>query len=218
MSLHAPYYINLSGDSPERMEKNRDYIVHSARTADYLGGDRIVVHCGGLSGMERDAAMAHTRMNLREGLRALEQAGLDHVRMCVETMGKINVLGDLSEVLDLCAMDERLLPCIDFGHLNARSRGGMNSEEAMAALLDQMERRLGRERAVHFHAHFSKIEYGRGGEVRHLTFADTEYGPEFAPLARLLAKRGLAPRIICESAGTQAEDALCMKQTYLSYQ
>ena len=214
MSLHAPYYINLSGDSQERMEKNCEYIVKSARACHWLGGDRIVVHCGGLSGMEREVALEHTLLNLREGLKALEAEGLDHVRMCIETMGKINVLGDAEEVCRICRMDERLLPCIDFGHLNARTGGGMCREEDFAALLDLLHRQLGAERARHFHAHFSKIEYGKGGEVKHLTFEDTEYGPEFAPLAKLVAQRGLAPRILCESAGTQAEDAVTMKKMY----
>ena len=214
MSLHAPYYINLSGDSEERIEKNCEYIVKSARACHWLGGDRIVVHCGGLSGMEREVALEHTLLNLREGLKALEAEGLDHVRMCIETMGKINVLGDAEEVCRICRMDERLLPCIDFGHLNARTMGGMCREEDFAALLDLLHSRLGAERAKHFHAHFSKIEYGKGGEVKHLTFEDTEYGPEFAPLAKLVAERGLAPRILCESAGTQAEDAVMMKKMY----
>ena len=214
MSLHAPYYINLSGDSDERVEKNCEYIVKSARACQWLGGDRIVVHCGGLSGMERQVALEHTLLNLREALKALESEGLDHVRMCIETMGKVNVLGDQEEVCTICQMDERLLPCIDFGHLNARSQGGMYTEGDFAALLDLLENRLGQERAKHFHAHFSKIQYGKGGEIKHLTFADTEYGPEFAPLARLLARRELSPRVICESAGTQAEDAVLMKKMY----
>lgn len=214
MSLHAPYYINLSGDSDERLEKNCEYIVKSARACHWLGGDRIVVHCGGLSGMERQAALEHTLRNLREALKALENEGLDHIRMCIETMGKVNVLGDQEEVCTICRMDERLLPCIDFGHLNARSQGGMYTEADFAALLDLLENRLGQERAKHFHAHFSKIQYGKGGEIKHLTFADTEYGPEFAPLARLLVQRALSPRIICESAGTQAEDAVLMKRMY----
>ena len=214
MSLHAPYYINLSGDSDERVEKNCEYIVKSARACHWLGGDRIVVHCGGLSGMERQVALEHTLLNLREALKALESEGLDHVRMCIETMGKVNVLGDQEEVCTICQMDDRLLPCIDFGHLNARSQGGMYTEGDFAALLDLLENRLGQERAKHFHAHFSKIQYGKGGEIKHLTFADTEYGPEFAPLARLLARRELSPRIICESAGTQAEDAVAMKKMY----
>ena len=90
------------------------------------------------------------------------------------------------------------------------------TQDDLAGALDALHRGLGAERARTFHAHFSKIEYGKGGEVRHLTFADTEYGPEFAPLAALLAERGLAPHIICESAGTQAEDAQTMKSLYLN--
>lgn len=44
-------------------------------------------------------------------------------------MGKVNQLGTLLEVLELCSIDERLLPCIDFGHLNARTFGGIRGRE-----------------------------------------------------------------------------------------
>ena len=83
-----------------------------------------------------------------------------------------------------------------------------------AALLDTLAARLGDDRAVHFHAHFSRIAYTKGGEKCHLTFADTEFGPPPAPLMQLLKTRGLAPTIICESAGTQAEDAAALKKLY----
>ena len=116
--------------------------------------------------------------------------------------------------MQLVALDDRLLPCIDFGHLNARTNGKYNSYEAFCALFDRMENGIGSERTAHFHSHFSKIEYSAKGEVRHLTFADQVYGPEFAPLARVLAERGHAPTVICESAGTQAEDALEMQRLY----
>ena len=45
-------------------------------------------------------------------------------------------------------------------------------------------------------------------------FAETQFGPEPQPLMELLAERGLAPVVICESAGTQAEDACTMQQMY----
>ena len=77
---------------------------------------------------------------------------------------------------------------------------------------------LGYEKMKNFHVHFSKIEYGAKGEIRHLTFADDKYGPEFAPLATALKKFGLEPYVICESAGTQDEDALAMKNIYFSRQ
>ena len=214
MSLHAPYFINLSSPDPERIEKNMGYILQAARACGWMGGDRVTVHCGGLSKMTRQEALGNTFRAVRLALERLEAEKLDHIGLCIETMGKINVLGDFDEVMAICALDERLLPCIDFGHLNSRTQGAVNSEEAFAALLRGMEDRLGSERARSFHGHFSKIEYSKGGEVRHLTFEDAAYGPDFAPLAKLLAAGGYAPRIICESAGTQDVDALEMKRIY----
>ena len=78
-------------------------------------------------------------------------------------------------------------------------------------LLDEV---LGDERARRFHVHFSRIEYSAGGEKRHWTFAETQFGPEPQPLMELLAERRLEPVIICESAGTQAEDAQAMQRMY----
>ena len=214
MSLHSPYFINLSSCEPERVEKNLRYIETACRAADWMGGDRVVVHCGGLTGMSREEALRNTVENLTLALQRLEEQGLGHMTLCVETMGKLNVLGDAEEVFAICQSDARLLPCIDYGHLNARSQGGMNSRKAVCALLDRMAETLGEERAAKHHAHFSKIEYSKGGEVKHLTFEDTQYGPEFSHLAEELVRRGWSPRIICESAGTQAEDALEMKRMY----
>ena len=138
--------------------------------------------------------------------------------MCPETMGKINQLGDLEEVLTLCTEAEGLLPCVDFGHLYARSQGTeLNDETApadYAAILDAIAAALPGEQAKKFHAHFSRIAYTKGGEKCHLTFADTAFGPPHAPLLALLKERHLAPTIICESAGTQAEDAAALAQGY----
>ncbi|MPN43066.1 hypothetical protein SDC9_190625 [bioreactor metagenome] len=52
------------------------------------------------------------------------------------------------------------------------------------------------------------------GEKRHMTFSDEGYGPRFEYLAPLLAKRGYTPRVICESAGTMAEDAATMRAAF----
>lgn len=216
MSLHSPYFINLSGDG-ERVEKNIGYILASARACSYMGGDRVVIHCGGLSGRTREEAMKNTLSNLGLALKAMDEEGLGNITLCIETMGKINVLGDFDEIMTICRAYESLLPCIDFGHLNCRTGGGMNSRGDFENLLTRMENDIGRDRARSFHAHFSKIEYSKGGEVRHLTFEDDKYGPDFEPLGRLLAERGLTPRVICESAGTQDKDALTMKNIYLGY-
>ena len=214
VSLHAPYFISLSSPDPERIQKNLEYILASCEAAANMGGDRVVVHCGGLMGLSREEALANTIRTLSLALAQMEEKGLSAVTLCVETMGKRNMLGDLTEVLAICKSDERLLPCVDFGHLNCRMQGGLNGRSAYTLLLDELENTLGFDRAKHFHSHFSHIEYSAGGEVRHLTLEDTVFGPEFKPLAEVLVRRGYAPRIICESAGTQDIDAALLKDTY----
>ena len=214
-SVHAPYYISLSSVEEEKRLASVKYITDTAQAAWIMGGDRIVVHSGSCGKIAREEALELAKGTLRLALDALRRMGLEGITVCPETMGKINQLGSLSEVLELCAMDEGLLPCIDFGHLNARTFGGIRERKDYAAILDAVEERLGTDRASRFHAHFSKIAYTeKGGEKAHLTFADTVYGPDFEPLMEEVAQRGWSPRIICESAGTQAEDARAMAEYY----
>lgn len=217
MSLHAPYYINLSNRDEERVQKNIGYVLASCQAATWLGADRIVVHTGGVGKQSRTKAFENTKENVRDILNAVKQAGYT-TTICLETMGKQSVIGSAEEIFELVALDDRLLPCIDFGHLNARTCGKCSTEEEFAQVLDLMENTIGTERARIFHSHFSHIEYGPKGEVRHLTFADEQYGPDFSPLAKLIAQRGWTPRFICESAGTQAEDAKQMMDMYLAAQ
>lgn len=216
LSLHAPYYISMSSLEEEKRDNSVNYILQSARAVSAMGGSRIVIHSGSCGKLAREEALSLACDTMKKALAALDSEGLNSVRPCPETMGKINQLGDLNEVLTLCELDERILPCIDFGHLNARTHGGIESPADYAEILKQIENRLGESRLKEFHSHFSKIEYTLGGEKRHLTFEDRVYGPDFEPLMELIAKKNLSPVFICESAGTQAEDAKTMKDCYLS--
>ena len=129
---------------------------------------------------------------------------------------KFNV-GTVDEVMALCRLDERLIPCVDFGHVNAREMGSLKTQADFEAIFNTIENNLGRERMQNFHVHFSKIEYTEGGEKCHLTFEDKVFGPFFEPLMELIAKKDLSPTFICESAGTQGADALAMMESYTKY-
>lgn len=216
LSLHAPYFINLANPDPDSLKKTEGYILAACRAADWMGAGRVVIHTGALMKRTRAEALSTAKDSLRQVLAVCGGAGYGSIALCPETMGKINQLGDLDEVLELCTVDERLVPCVDFGHLYARTLGALDGPEACRSMLDRMEEVLGADRASRFHSHFSKIEFTlNGGEKRHLTFAQTDYGPDFEPLAREVARRGWSPTFICESAGTQAEDAAAMKRIYL---
>lgn len=215
LSLHAPYYISLSSTDPEKRDNSIEYILASAKAADFMHASRVVVHSGSCGKISRQQALALASDTLMRAMEALDQQGLSHIAICPETMGKTGQLGTLEEVLALCSLDERLIPCIDFGHLNARSFGNIKGEAEYASILNAMENKLGADRAKRFHSHFSKIQFTHpGGEKCHLTFEDNQYGPEFEPLANLIVRRGMCPTFICESAGTQAEDASYMKKAY----
>lgn len=214
LSLHAPYYISMSSVEEEKRLNSVQYILASAAAVQAMGGSRIVVHTGSCGKISREQALELAKDTMKKALLALDEAGLGGVHICPETMGKMNQLGTLHEVLALCELDERLIPCIDFGHLNARTLGGLKSFGDYQKVFDEIENALGLDRLRQYHAHFSKIEYTAGGEKRHLTFADTVFGPDFEPVLELTAQKQCSPIIICESAGTQAEDAKTMKTYY----
>lgn len=215
MSLHTPYYISLSGVELEKRLKSIDYIEQSLFAAQCLGADTIVIHTGSAAKISRDEAVRLASDTL---YKAIEKFGESGIKLGLETMGKINQLGTLDEVITLCKLSKRLVPVVDFGHLNARAVGNeFVSEDDYKRVFDKIGSALGDKVAKNLHCHFSKIEYTGAGEKRHLTFDDTLYGPDPEPLMAVIAKEGLSPRIICESAGTQAEDALAMKQKYMSW-
>lgn len=216
LSVHSPYYINLATPDKEKQEGSIGYIMQTLGLARIFKADRIVVHSGAIGKLTREQALENAKNTLVKAAKRMKSEGYADIHLCIETMGKINQLGDLDEVMELCRVDDSFLPCIDFGHLNARSLGAIKEQKDYENILDTMQNRLGTDRAKIFHSHFSKIEYTKGGEKKHLTFEDEEYGPFFEPLAELIYKKGLEPTFICESAGTQAEDALYMKNAYLS--
>lgn len=210
LSAHAPYFINLANPDPEKRAASFRYITESAQAVDWLGGQRVVVHVGAVMKLDREDALRNCREGIREAYQRLDDLGLSHIHLCPETMGKKSQIGDLTETLDFCQLDERLIPCLDFAHLHALHQGALNAAEDFEKVLDQLESALGINRAREMHVHFSTIEFTTAGEKRHRTFAEENYGPRFEMLSPLLKARGYQPRIICESKGTMAEDAKTM--------
>ena len=215
LSYHAPYFISLSGVVEEKRLNSINYIKQSIDAASALGADTIVVHCGSCAKISRDEGM---RLSADTLFRLLDSVDTKGVRIGLETMGKVNQLGTLDEVIELCRIDSVFVPVVDFGHLNARDCGGVfKTADDYLRVFDKIARKLNPDVADKLHCHFSKIEWTDAGEKRHLTFSDQTYGPEFEPLAEAIARGGLTPTIICESAGTQAEDALAIKNAYLAF-
>ncbi|MDI6618159.1 MAG: TIM barrel protein [Clostridiales bacterium] len=216
VSIHAPYYINLASQEKQKLENSIDYIVNSAKVAQWMGAKVVVVHPGSCAKIDRSLAMDTAKKTLRRALDALKEMQLDDVLVCPETMGKKNQLGSMDEIMELCSIDERIIPTIDFGHVNALGQGCLKNKDDYRRVLDTIKDRLGEYRLKNIHCHFSRIEYTKAGEKKHWTLADTQFGPEFDPLAELLIEYDMCSVIICESMKTMAEDALKLKTIYES--
>ena len=212
MSFHTPYFISLSGVEEEKRLKSIKYIADSLDAAKLLGAKTIVVHTGSAAKISREEAM---RLWADTRVKTLSSVDTYGIKIGLETMGKINQLGTLDEVLELCKIDSAFVPVVDFGHMNARELGGVfKTSDDYMRVFDKIDKALGAEVATNLHCHFSKIEWTGSGEKKHLTFEDSVYGPDYEPLIEAIVKNSLTPTIISESAGTQSDDALTMKKYY----
>ena len=212
MSYHTPYFISLSGVVEATRLRSIDYIKQSIEAARLLGAGTIVVHCGSCAKISRDEAM---RLAADTLVRTAASVNTYGIKIGIETMGKVNQLGTLDEVLELCRIDSSFVPVVDFGHLNARNLGGVfNTSDDYLRVFDKISSRMDAYVAENLHCHFSKIEYTALGEKKHLTFEDTEFGPDYEPFIEAIVRGNLSPTVICESMGTQSKDALTMKTLY----
>lgn len=214
LSVHAPYYISLSSTDPEKRDNSINYILKTLEAAKCMDAKRIVVHSGSCGDITRKEALELAKDTLFRAVKAADEAGFGDIAICPETMGKVKQLGTVDEVCELCSIDERLIPTIDFGHVNSQTLGGLKTMEDFQKIFDTIRKTLGEYRLKHFHAHYSRIEYTNSGEKKHHCFAETEYEPEFDPIAQIVAEMELSPIIICESRGTQTRDAVQLQKIY----
>ena len=181
-----------------------------------MNAKRVVFHPSTQGKLSRNEAVELTHKRLVNLANMIVDANLDDVIVCPETMGKSKQIGTVEEIANFCNIAPFYVPAIDFGHVNSRENGSLNTVEDFLNVLNVTKNIIGEEKLKKLHVHFSKIMYGDKGEIKHLTFDDQVYGPNFEPLAKALKNLNLQPYIICESAGTQDIDALKMKNIYLN--
>jgi deoxyribonuclease IV len=214
LSIHAPYYISMASEEKEKRDNSKRYIIETMEAARWMGAKRIVVHVGSCSKVSREWALDTATKVMKESIIEADKLGLADIIICPEVLGKLNQLGSLDEILKICKIDDRLIPTVDFAHIHARSMGGLNSVYDFEQVMNKIENELGFDRLKNVHIHFSRVEFTSGGEKKHWTLSDIQYGPEFEHLAEVIVKKGMEPVIICESRDCMAEDAIKLKNIY----
>ena len=212
ISMHGPYYINLCSKEEEKINKSIEHLISTARAGEWMGAYRLVFHPGFYSNMKADKALAISKDTINKLLERCEEEGLEEFTFSPETTGKRSQLGNIQEIADLCSNFEHFEPTVDFAHIHARGRGFLNSKEDYNCIFSTLEDNLDIDI---LHCHFTTIEYGHGGEIKHHTLDETEYGPDMKDLLENLIDNGWNANIICETP-LRDEDALKMKELYLS--
>ena len=218
MSVHAPYFINFASVEQDKADNSITYLTSSLKALKHFHGSRCVFHTGAEGKQPRVEAFARAKDNFMRALSVINELGLSDLIVCPETMGKQAQIGTVEEVIELCQLAQNVYPCIDFGHVNSLYQGALKTSEDFQRIIDKLFDGLGEEKTKNMHVHFSKIQFGAKGEIRHLTFEDTVYGPEFEPFCEVIIKNNLTPHILSESAGTQSIDAKSMQETYFKFQ
>lgn len=161
INVHAPYYINLAGEekivklSKEKIEKSL-YLSH------FLGAKTITTHLGFYGNLSKKETMRRIVKNLREIRDKAKIDGIE-VEIGIETMGKREVFGSLSEIIEVCERVRGVKPVIDIAHIHARGNGCLKSKGDMQKIFDALEDL----NMNHYLIHVTGVKYDVEGEKYH---------------------------------------------------
>jgi len=211
LSMHASYYVNLCADG-RKLEDSIRRLLICLEYGRLMGAYIVVFHPGFYKGKPKERALEDCIRALKRVADEASTLGRGLPALGPETTGKPSQLGSLEEIISICEAVESCQPVVDWAHIHARDgRGAIRGRADYEAILDELERRLGSDVVMNLHTHFTRVEFSAKGEVKHHTMAEEAYGPDFGPLAELIAELGLRPVIISESPILD-RDSLVMKK------
>lgn len=200
LSVHAPYYVNLTSKSEQTRTKSKEWIMRSARVASLLGASIVTIHAA------REPQPEVVVDSFGEIVRSLKKEHVT-VPLGLETMGDLGEFGSLEDVIEVVRKVPGTGIVLDFAHIYARTDGGLRTREDFEAVLDQ----AGKVKKGGFHIHFSGIEHKDCREVRHVPLGAT--GPDPVLFSEALTDMGRDATIVCESPLLE-EDALKLREAF----
>ncbi|MEM4561978.1 MAG: TIM barrel protein [Desulfurococcaceae archaeon] len=212
LSLHAPYFINLAGRK-DVVEASIRRLNESVEAANWMNAYVVVFHPGYYKDApSRRDALRRVIENLKPVVEHRVQINARGVWLGPETTGKTSQVGELKEIIEISRSLDGVRPVVDFAHIYARSGGKyITSRDHVLEVIDTIEKELGSWALKPLHVHFSKIEYGKGGEREHHTLSEEGYGPDFAIVCSVLCEHGVDAVVISESPVLEQDAVVMMK-------
>ena len=211
LSMHASYFVNLCADG-QKLEDSVRRLLICLEYGRIMGAYVVVFHPGFYKGKPKGEALEDCIRALKRIEDEASTLGKGLPALGPETTGKPSQLGSLDEIISICEAVESCRPVVDWAHIHARDgKGAIRGRDDYEAILEEIEKRLGSDVVADLHTHFTRVEFSAKGEKKHRTMAEADYGPDFAPLAELIAELGLRHVIISESPILD-RDSLVMKR------
>ena len=201
LTCHASYFINLASVREEVQKSSIGRLLDTLKIAEALGSRLMVVHAGFYSQRPKDEAFSLIKANIDEVYRQYPSK----VMFGAEIMGKQKSFGSMDEIIDLCKVCDNVCPVIDFGHLHARTFGGIKDKDDYTSVFERLENELDLKR---FHIHMSCMKHANGNEISHLPLSAKD--PDFRLMADSIRENGYNCSVVCESPLLE-HDALLFK-------
>lgn len=212
LTAHGPFYINLNSKEEEKVEASVQRIIDTANTAKEFGGYSITYHAAFYMGKDKEEVYQQVKTQTQKIVEILDKNNIK-IWIRPETTGKATQWGDYEEIIRLSKEFERVLPCIDFSHIHARTAGEYNTYDEFCKVLDRIGTELGDFAINNFHAHLAGIEYTAKGEKRHLILEESDMN--YKDLLKALKSFGVKGALVCESPNIETDTKL-LKDYYMS--
>ncbi|MBO3801849.1 MAG: TIM barrel protein [Candidatus Brockarchaeota archaeon] len=217
LSIHGPYAINLSSEQKSKIRASKSRLLKTAVIGNLMGAFHVTFHPGYYGKRTKKETFEVQLASLKDVLEMLNQKGLK-VELGPETTGKESQFGSLDELLELSSKLPEITVTVDFAHIHVREeKSKIKGEDDYRRLLDKLEKILGKEKMDSLLVHFTEVEpTSKGsGERKHHPLG-SGYGPDFKPLAKIIAENGYKFVIISESPILE-KDSIKMKEIYIKF-
>ncbi|MDI6917563.1 MAG: TIM barrel protein [Thermoplasmatales archaeon] len=199
--MHAPYYMNLSGDKAEA-DKYVEVVKESGVLASRLGAEILVVHLG-MYDKNKNQSLENIVGNIRRLRDSFSDRGLK-CKIGIETSGKQGLFGSMDEIVTVCKRVKGVIPVINFAHIHARGNGCLKTLEDFQGIFDKMKPL----KLKSYYTHFSGVVYENGNEIDLTPIKKSNL--KFDPLAECILKNKYNITIISASPLLE-HDAIYMK-------
>jgi deoxyribonuclease-4 len=228
LSVHASYFIVLTSSDQQKIRNSIDTLARTFELAAILDAKEIVLHPGPIYAQDAGKSLATLINNLTK---FFDGFGTGPIGLFLETAGKLGQLGSIEEILQVTKAVAGTYPCIDFGHVHARTRGTLSEPANIRRIFEVLVANDALTPNNRIHFHYTPIHYGPRGELVHKSIVDRYetppqgeffskpneglYHPRLEPIIDGLRSYDIDCTVISETHDSQEQGALAMKNWYV---